>query len=350
MIFNRVLEKIDEGRIGGNEGIPMGYPRLSTFIPNIQKARYNIVCGGSGSGKSAFADSSYVFNPLDWYIENKDKTDIKLKVNYFSFEISEDRIISKQIARKIFKDHGIILDVNYILSYGQNRISDEHYQLVKNYKEYFDNLSEHLVIYGADGHNPEGIRKTLYQYAEKNGVFSKEDNKLIYTENDPNLYTINVLDHARLVPRQQGFSVKENIDKLSEHLMWFRNYCKFTNVLLAQTNRNVGNVERRKLDGEDLAITLDDISDSSTPAQDSDLVLGIINPHKYGLGTYRNYKIDKLQNRARFLNIIKNRDGEADKSLGLLFIGENGFFKELPKHDDMSDLHYDKIQRLKANV
>lgn len=349
MIFNKVLNSIDEGRLGGNEGIPMGFNRLSNIIPNIQKSRYITITGGSGSGKSNFADTAYVFNPIDWYIENKDKTDIKLHVNYFSFEISEDRIISKQVARKIYKDTRLILDVNYILSFGKNRISQEHYDLVTKYRDYFDSVEEYLTIYGTQGHNPTGIRKTLIDYAKNNGRLVEGD-RLTYVENDPKLYTINVFDHARLAPREQGFTVKENIDKLSEHLLWTKNYCKFTNVLLAQTNRSIGNIERRKLEGDDLTLSLDDISDSSNIAQDSDLVLGIINPNKYGLSTYRKYSVEKLQNRARWLQIMKNRDGEADGSLGMLFIGENGFFSELPKVDDMTENHYNRIRNLKASV
>lgn len=349
MIFNNVLNSIDRGREGGNEGIPMGFPRLSNIIPNIQKERYITIAGGSGSGKSAFVDTAYVFNPLDWYMENKDNTDIKLHINYFSYEISDDRIISKQIARKIFKDHGLILDVNYILSFGQNRISDEHYELVKTYKNYFDSLSDHLTIYGSEGNNPTGVYRKLIDYAKKNGKLS-ESGVFKYIENDPKLFTINVFDHARLLPREQGFSIKENIDKLSQYLIYFRDYFKFTNVLLAQTNRNVGNIDRRKLEGDDLTISLDDISDSANPGQDSDLVLGIISPHKYGLGTYRRYNIEKLQNRARFLQIMKNRDGDADGTLGMLFLGENGFFKELPKVEEMTDVIYEKIRNLKKSV
>lgn len=350
MIFDRVLKSIDEGRSGGNEGIPHGFDRLSNYIPNIQKSRYTVIAGGSGAGKSALGETMYVFNPLDWFIENKDKTDIKLNVNYFSFEISEDRIISKQIARKLFKDYNIILDVNYILSFGKNRINQEHYDLVRGYRDYFECLSDYLTIYDIEGHNPTGIRKTLINYANQHGEFNKVNNKLVYTEKDENLYTINLIDHLRLVPRENGYSTKENIDKLSEYLMWTRNYCKFTNVVLAQTNRNVGNIERRKLEGEDLSISLDDISDSASPAQDSDLVLGIISPHKYGIGNYRGYKVDKLQNRMRSVNIVKNRDGEADKSLGLLFIGENGYFKELPKKEDMTDRIYTSIMNLKSSI
>lgn len=198
MIFDKVLNNIDLGMKGGNEGIPHGFDRLSKYIPNIQKARYNIITGGSGSGKSALADTMYVFNPLDWYIKNKDNTDIKLNVLYFSLEIDESRIISKQIARKIYKDHGLILDVNYILSYGANRISQEHYDLVKSYREYFDNLEEYLTIYGSEGSNPTGIKARLRDYAEKHGRFEEHNGRLRYIENDENLYTIVVIDH-RLV-------------------------------------------------------------------------------------------------------------------------------------------------------
>lgn len=352
MIFDKVLQSIEEGKLGRNEGIPMGFNRLSKIIPNIQKSRYITITGGSGSGKSNFADTAYIFNPLDWYIENKDKTDIKLHVNYFSFEISEDRIISKQIARKIFKDTGLILDVNYILSFGENRISQEHYDLVKKYRGYFDKIEEHLTIYGTEGHNPTGIRRTLIDYAIKNGKMIERtaNTPFRYEEKDPNLFTLNVIDHARLAPRENGFSVKENIDKLSEYLLWTKNYFKFTNVLLAQTNRNMGNIDRRKLEGDDLTMGLEDISDSSNIAQDSDLVLGIINPNKYGLSTYRRYDVTRLRNRARWLQIMKNRDGEADGSLGMLFIGENGFFRELPRFEEMDDTKYSIIENLKSSV
>lgn len=349
MIFDKVLNSIDEGRNGGNEGIPMGFPRLSNVIPNIQKKRYIAITGASGSGKSAFADTAYVFNPLDWYMDNKENTDIKLHINYFSFEISEDRIISKQIARKIYKDTNLILDVNYILSFGKNRISQEHYDLVIKYREYFNQIEQYITIYGTEGNNPTGIRNKLIEYAKDNGKFIEGKN-LSYIENNDKLYTLNVIDHAKLTPREQGFNVKENIDKLSEYLLWTRNYLNFTNILLCQANRNMGNIDRRKLEGEDLTMSLDDISDSSNIGNDCDIAIGLVNPSKFGLTNYRNYKIDKLQNRSRFCQILKNRDGEADGTLGMLFVGENGFFKELPKVEDMNDNIYNSIRNLKSSI
>jgi len=63
MIFDELRESIERGKTGGNEGIPMGFPRLSNVIPNIQKSRYHLIVGESGSGKSAFVDTAYEINP-----------------------------------------------------------------------------------------------------------------------------------------------------------------------------------------------------------------------------------------------------------------------------------------------
>lgn len=287
-----------------------------------------------------------MFDPLDWYMANQGYTDIKLKVFYFSYEISKDRLLSKQISRKLFKDYGIVTDVNYILSFGKNRISQEHYDLVMDYSDYFYKLEEHLTIFDTNGNNPTGIYKSMIKHAQENGKSTPEGVPFKYTENDPNLYTIIVVDHARLVPKERGFNTKENIDKLSEYLRHLRNYYKFTSVLLSQTNRSVGQVERRKLDGTDLSVTLDDISDSSAPGQDADLVLGIINPLTYNLPMYRGYEINRLNNRSRFLNIAKNRDGEAEATVGLMFLGECGFFQELPRREDMDKKNYEYISSL----
>lgn len=348
MIFNSVIESIEKGKDGGNEGIPMGLDRFSQLIPNIQKGRYHLVVGESGSGKSAFVDTAYVFNPLEWYIKNKDNTDIKLKIFYYSLEISKNRLITKQISRKLYVDHGLLLDVNYILSFGKNRITEEHYQLVKKYRDYFYDLEEFLIIRDNDGGslNPTGIRKDLLNHFEENGKFETVDKQLVYTENDPNLYTLSIVDHMALVPKERGYDTKQNIDKLSEYTIFLRNKCNLSSCYLVQANRNLGDIERLKMDGNNLSIRQGDIKDSSNPAQDSDAIIGIIDPWKYNLGSYRGYDISRLRGRQRFINLCKNRDGESEKSLGLFFAGECGFFKELPKPEDIEEKHYSYIERL----
>lgn len=347
MIYNEILNLVEKGKSGGNEGIPMGLPRFSEIIPNIQRARYHLVVGESGSGKSAFVDTAYVFNPLEWYVKHKEETDIKLKIFYYSFEISKQRLLTKQISRKLFIDYNLLLDVNYILSFGKNRISDEHYKLVTGYADYFNRLEEFIEIKDSSStNNPTGILNDLNSWAKQNGKFETINNQTVYKENNPNLYTLTIADHMAIVPKERGFDTKQNMDKLSEYTVNLRNKCNFSFCYLVQANRNLANIDRLKYEKSELAIKQGDIKDSSNPAQDSDAIIGIINPWKYNIDEYRKYDITRLQGRQRFLNIAKNRDGEADGTLGLLFLGECGYFKELPRQTDMREIDYQYIQKL----
>lgn len=350
MIYSDILNSIENGKNGKNEGIPMGLPRFAEVIPNIQRARYHLVVGESGSGKSAFVDTAYVFNPLEWYVKNKDNTDIKLKIFYYSFEISKQRLITKQITRKLFTDYNLLLDVNYILSFGKNRISDEHYKLVCGYADYFNRLEEFIEIKdNSSTHNPTGISADLNSWARQNGKFEIVNNQNTYFENNSNLYTLTIVDHMSICPKERGFDTKQNMDKLSEYTVNLRNKCNFSFTYLVQANRNLANIDRLKYEKSELAIKQNDIKDSSSPAADSDAIIGIINPWKYNIEEYRGYDLTKLQARQRMLNLVKNRDGEADGILGLLFLGECGYFKELPRAKDMTPEIYQSIQNINSS-
>ena len=88
MISKEQVEKqIERGKLGLNTGIPHGHQRLTEIIPNIQLSTYYLVGGELSTGKSAFANDMFVYNPIDWYFDNKDNTNIKLKIPYYSFEI-----------------------------------------------------------------------------------------------------------------------------------------------------------------------------------------------------------------------------------------------------------------------
>ncbi len=68
---------------------------------------------------------------------------------------------------------------------------------------------------------------------------------------------------------------------------------------------------------------------------------------------HRGYKINPkeggLGGRYRSLQILKNRDGESDKTVGLEFIGEIGGFSELPKPSVISLSDYERINKIKKS-
>ena len=78
------------------------------------------------------------------------------------------------------------------------------------------------------------------------------------------------------------------------------------------------------------------------------MVLALFSPQRYEIPTFRDYNIGRLKNRFRSVSLLKNRDGEADKILGMQFIGEIGMFTELPKGSEMSESDYSKIEQIKS--
>jgi hypothetical protein len=67
------------------------------------------------------------------------------------------------------------------------------------------------------------------------------------------------------------------------------------------------------------------------------------------MSEHRKYNIIGLKDRYRGLSILKNREGESDKNLGMLFVGECGLFRELPRANEITNEDYDRIANIKKS-
>jgi hypothetical protein len=230
------------------------------------------------------------------------------------------------------------------------RISDEHYNLVVKSLDYFDEMEDILKISDIPT-NPTGIFHDQLKYAASVGTGLTADYKIEgdYVPNDPNLYNLLVIDHISLIKKERGFNTKDLIDKLSEYLIILRNKCGVTPVVVQQLNR-AGNDPIRMKTGK-MEPMLSDFKDSGNTIQDSNVVLSLFSPARYEMETHRNYKIAPniggLNSRYRSLQILKNRDGEADKTIGLQFLGEVGHFSELPPSSIITESDYVNINSVK---
>lgn len=105
-----------------------------------------------------------------------------------------------------------------------------------------------------------------------------------------------------------------------------------------QQNRDSSSMDRRK---EGLSEpNLNDVRDSSSPVNDSDVTLQLFYPFREKLNSYRGYPIigDKaFKSGFRSCIINKNRYGIANQVIGMAFYGSVGYFKELPKAESISD-------------
>lgn len=358
-IYNEELKK---GNLGDNEGIPHRFQRLRTYLPSIQKGAYYLVCGESGSGKTSFADDVFIDNILEWYLENKENTNIKPDLNIFSFEIKIKDKLAKLAARKIYKETGILLDINLIYQRGAvNRIPDEIRKLCSKYLGYFDEIQDYLTIYNK-AMNPTGMHKLVQKKALQYGEEEKigEEGQVNYINKSPNTHVIWMLDHfdkVRGENSKEGFlDSKGKIDKYSEYCVQDKNLYDHTFVNLQQINRELASTQRQasinvKIDRSKIRLQTNDLKGTGNPVEDADFVIGIFNPFKYDIEIYDGYRILgsdallPLRNRFRSLQLLKGRDGDSDLNCPATYIGEIGRFLELP--NPATDKIYKDISLIK---
>jgi replicative DNA helicase len=325
--FDEVIGMIEDGIHGRNKGLPHGFERFKRIVPNIQKGTYYTIGGETGSGKTALTDNCFLYSPYD-YMKNKDI--ISLKVLYFSLEIDYNFKLIKGISRRLWIDHGIDIAANEILSRGNYKIEPFVRKLIDGYKGYFEQLEDTVDIYD-ESYTPEAITRILKEYVEANGKWRRnEKGESKWIANDPNKYTIVILDHVGLITSGDK---KKAIDAVSKKLIYYRNKCGIIPVVVSQFNRSISSSDRFKI--ERVEPQLSDFKDTSSTQEDANVVLGLFAPYRYGQQTYKEYNISKLRGEFRALHILKNRDGDDNAVLGLKFKGKSGHFEEYPLPKDM---------------
>jgi len=345
MSFDELKKAVDDGMAGKNGGIPMGFNRLNRYV-GIRKSMYYLVGGLTGSGKTSFVDDAFILNPIDWYLKNKDKTDIKLRIIYRSMERNRTYKIAKWVSRKIFLDTGIIIPVAKLLGWN-DKMNAEEYKLFNQYKEYIESMKEIITI--IDGpENPVGIAKDLKEHALANGRIEQIDqfNKR-YIPNDENTITLVVIDHIGLLKSMKDYPNKKSlIDKMSDELRYARDFYGYSPVVVSQFNRDISNPIRIK--NGDVEPQLEDFKDSSQTQDDADVVMALFDPMRYKVPDPSGYDLNKLKDDVgakyyRSVRLIKNSYGEDDIRIGLAFFGQIGMFKELPRKKDITDADYESV-------
>lgn len=343
-MFKELLaDDIEKGIRGENKGVPTGFPILDSNINGIQKSLYTICGGNSGTGKTSFVDLAYVLNPYKWLIDNKDKTDIKIKWVYNSMERNTKYKLAKWVCLKIFQDHKIIIDVPTMLGWQGKKfeIDDGLKDLIFKTGEYFDEMfSSGVIDIIEGGQNPTGIRNKLIEVAKANGKLIQIDEfTKRYVPNDPNLLMVVVNDHVGKLSGERGFNDKELLDKHSEYMGDCRDRYGFTIIDISQFNRSIGSTDRMK--AKSVSPEPDDFKGSGDLYENCDIALGLFNPYKFKINDFLGYDIPKFvaksgENRFRSLSIIKNSYGADDVIIGMNFLGENGNFREIPTAEDFS--------------
>ena len=328
MIVESLLEQIKEGREGKNHGFNMGLPKLGEIIDGVTQSNYTLIFSNTGTGKSSLVLYSYIYRPLMEHLD-----DGNFKVMYYSLEMSSEMLFAKLLSIYIFEKYHIPLTIKDLLSKGRNYIlPDNYYGIVLQCKEWLEKVEKIVMVYDKSL-NARILYHTLCNELEKNGKFKETDNRKIYIPDNPKMVYLVVIDHLSLVMRGEGRTLKEEMDLISAYLVTLRNKCRISPVVIMQANRNQASNDRRKAGMVNMSIT--DLKDTGSPAQDAEVILSLLDPYKEKLTSYRGYDVRQLGRHFRILTVLKNRYGESDVELGCAFYGNISYFAELPMPDQI---------------
>lgn len=350
--YSKVIENIKNNRQRRLEGklncIPWkSFPKLSSKIPGIEKEQYVIVTANSKVGKTQLADFLYVLEPYKFIKENSN-CGLKLKIFYFSLEISREKKLISLLTNKIFNETGQIISSQNINSKFNNFILDDKtLELVEYYKPYFEEFEKTVQIVD-NIRNPFGIYKFMRTYAETHGHYKKKTINIInddgsirqeivndyYIPDDPDELVIVLTDSVNLLTPENGQTLGQAMNKYSSgYCLHMRDKWKYCIVNIQQQAADQEKQQFNNFGGSVVAKlrpTADGLGDSKLTGRDANLMIGLFAPHRYDIQQHNKYDIKILKDNYRELIILLNRDGEGFFSTDLLFNGAVNHFEEAP--------------------
>lgn len=377
-LFNRVYEDLKRRRQRIIEGkincIPCPFPRFSEEFVGIEQAKYYGVTGVSKAGKTKLGDFMFLYTPFFYAFRNQDK--IRIKIKYFSLEISEDEKYKQFICHLLYicSKGSIRLCPRELNSTSAINPLDEKILNIMNsdeYRAYYKFFEENVELI-SHVRNPTGIHTHMKNYAKENGIWtykeidwqeadgskSKKKVKDYYIPNDTDEYVICIIDHISLISTEsengRAMNLHESIVKLSsKYLIELRNEFKYIPVVIQQQAMASEGVENIKL-GK-LKPSVADLGDCKLTARDMNCLFGIFSPMKHDLQSYMSYDITKMRDSIRFMEIIISREGGGGSTCPLYFDGAIDWFKELPLPNEKQKLDQvyamlDNIRRPKSQI
>lgn len=307
-----------------------------------------------------------IYQTLDYAFEHSGQCNVDIL--YFPLEESIQRIYQRYMSYLLYKLDGYRLSPRDLRSTSADYpLPEEALDLLRSerYQERLRFFDEHVHFNNTDT-NPTGIYNVCKKFAKTKGTYVEREIEsgdgtgrkvkefVSYSLNDPNQYTIVFVDHLRLLDVERGYTQKQAIDKFSQYaLQYLRDRYHMTVVAIQQQAFETEGLEAIKQ--KRMEPSLSGLGDSKYTSQDANIIIGLFDPHQFGLPNWMGYKIQDadgtgLRTNARFMRLIRGRDGEQGGVCPLFFDGAVCVFEELPRPDDINAIsqYYTRSQNLKS--
>jgi hypothetical protein len=368
MLYSNVVEELrsnkERRKTGDVIAIPWSLPRLSTVLPGIEKGRYNLVSASPKAGKSQLTDFLYVYQPVEWILNNI--SSITLKIFYFSLEVSKESKIKAAMCYKLFKDYQILISPQKLSSIFSGYILDDKIESIINSREYIDWFSkfESMVTFYDTIRSPNSIFHLVKSYAEhpssgsytyktiswqnEDGSYTPRSVRDKYFPVRPNEYVVVIVDHIGLLQTAPGETLHQAISKYSsEYCLEMRDKWGYSPVIVQQQSADSSRaqfnyrgdtiIDKIRPDSEGLA-------DNKYTARDVDLMISLFYPKRYNITKHDDINLERIGDNHREFMINLNRNGISNAGIQLFFLGSSSYFAEFPQ--TLSEFDYINYETL----
>lgn len=313
---------------------------LINKVAPIMPGNYLSVGGTGGAGKSSYVNHYFVFS---LYKKWKAQGGIKPTwLYYFTERDPRIQLISKFICWLMYIDYREVIDVPTLLQWPNRTraLTEKDLQLVEALEPQVRELESMITIHSyvmKDGKRKpiqfEDIVKLDEEYQREKGAM-----------------LIRILDHVNNV-KQEGMSDIKTLIETSDHSKWVRDNRKGWLIIdLNQFNRETTDTNRQlKMQ---LRVRRNDWYGSDKFYQNTDWMLGILDPSDFEVNKLFGYRVDDLRTakggcRLRGAWLVKNSYGDKGASIPLMFQGEGGIYLEVPPLKEGDELAMKEIEELK---
>lgn len=325
-IIKSTLENIKKKRANAVSGnlncIPSPYKRFRKDFPGIEKGIMTTITSFTKGGKSQFTSYTFIYEPLlEAYYG---KSNLNLTYLYFPLEESHSRITERFMSfllNRLTKGRIRVSPAELRSVDSENPLPQEVIDLLESeeYQNILKYFEEHVIF--SSETNPTGIYKFCKRYAEEHGIVAT---KLVtfkdefgvtkemrvfdhYEPNNENEYIIPIIDTLNLVDCEKGMTQKQSMDKMSEYgAKYLRNRYNMCPIFIQQQAFTAEDNDSFKLGRNKPSVY--NLGDSKYTGRDSNLILGLHSPARFGQAEYFGYDIRKFNDNIRFLEICVNRD------------------------------------------
>jgi hypothetical protein len=377
--------------IDGNiNAIPFSFSKLSSYVYGIEHSRQYGVTGPSGSSKSKLGRDMFLFQPFQYYYNNKDISSTDVRFNLFCLEDSKKKVTYNLLSKALWDKYRIRIPVKKLESATNEALDEKIINMSNTLIDYFDDFFS--KVYMSNTSNPTGIKKEIegflthpsvgsyytangkkldnqvksydIQVKTKNGTETRKGTELQaaiqkgeqvrYEKNNKNLFVINIIDNLQVISEESGQTKYKTLDDFTRKLMRNR-LCEFfgcANVLVQQQNQAM---RSRKIDsfGEVVSDTLipsiAGLGEFKNSVQTMHYLFGIYSPFNDALEKFNKYDIKKLAYYYRHIYILKsNYTANVNFPTFADPIAET--FEDLPAFNDTAglDLIYQRISKLEG--